>query len=72
MLVGMNDLRVMLGKSSILCRTYRPSTAGMEARIQTGALPAVGWSALFAVDLDSSLLRGGLLKPGYEVGQSIG
>jgi hypothetical protein len=29
-------------------RTSSSSTAGREARIQTGALPAVGWSVLFA------------------------
>ena len=32
--------------------TSSSSTAGREAQIQTGALPAVGWSGLFA-DLDS-------------------
>jgi hypothetical protein len=32
-----------------IARTSSSSTAGMEARIQTGALPAVGWSVLFAV-----------------------
>ena len=31
--------------------TSRPSTAGKEARIQTGALPAVGWSVLLFGDL---------------------
>ncbi|MEO8613802.1 MAG: hypothetical protein ABI600_01565, partial [Luteolibacter sp.] len=30
-------------------RTSSSSTAGREARIQTGALPAVGWSVLFAL-----------------------
>lgn len=29
--------------------TSSSSTAGIEARIQTGALSAVGWSVLFAV-----------------------
>ena len=28
-------------------KTSSSSTAGLEARIQTGALPAVGWSGLF-------------------------
>ena len=35
-------------KSMESTRTSSSSTAGREARIQTGALPAVGWSALFA------------------------
>jgi len=31
----------------IPCLSSSSSAAGMEARIQTGALPAVGWSVLF-------------------------
>ena len=38
--------RVEKHKSYFLCRTSSSSTAGREARIQTGALPAVGWSVL--------------------------
>ena len=36
------------GTSLILCRTSRPSTAGMEALIQRRTLPAVGCAVLLA------------------------
>jgi hypothetical protein len=32
------------------------STAGMEARIQTGALPAVGWSVLCVPSMGAVLM----------------
>ena len=35
--------------SSYFCRTSSSSTAGKEARIQAGAVTAVGWSALLVV-----------------------
>ena len=35
----------------IFCTTSRPSTAGMEARIQTGTLPAVGCAVLLGIGL---------------------
>ena len=39
---------IFFRKLMFLCLTSRPSTAGMEARIQIGALPAVGCAVLLA------------------------
>ena len=37
-----------IGKD-VFCRTYRPSTAELETRIQIWTLPAVGCAGLFCV-----------------------
>jgi uncharacterized protein (DUF1697 family) len=51
-LLGNAATKIALCSGRFIVLTSSSSTAGMEARIQTGALPAVGWSALFAF-LDS-------------------
>ena len=38
------------------CTTSSSSTAGREARIQTGALPAVGWSSLGVPSMGTVLM----------------
>jgi len=47
-LVGWRRLR-RIHVVLLVGRTYRPSTAGMEARIQRRTLPAVGCAGLFSV-----------------------
>ncbi len=42
-----------LAKKAQKPATSSSSTAGREARIQTGALPAVGWSDLLALSISS-------------------
>ena len=49
-------LIIRMGYFCFSCRTLSSSTAGREARIQGGTLPAVGWSVLLAVQ--QNCLRG--------------
>jgi hypothetical protein len=57
-------LEVVPRVRATISRTSSSSTAGMEAGIQTGALPAVGWSALFAWSFcsEGSCCHGDLLS----------